>query len=174
MNRKAVSGYIALLILSSFLYAMKPPHHFLFGSLPLLMLTFPIAVGYRVRIIFSVKDIALGCIVSAIVLLPYYYLFGGRGNLLTVYTILFQMLSVAFPEEFFFRGFLQDSLGKNFKAVLFVSLLFSLAHVPRAIFLHDWISLLSFFPSLIMGWLYMKTKNILPGTLFHFFANLAY
>jgi len=174
MNIKAVSGYISLLILSSFLHAMKPSNHLLYSSLPLLMLIFPIAVGYGVRMNFSLKDVSLGCIASAIVLLPYYLLFGGHGTTITVYMILFQMLSVSFPEEFFFRGFLQDSMGKNFKAVFFVSLLFSLAHLPRAIFLHDWISLLSFFPSLIMGWLYMKTKNILPGTIFHFLANLAY
>jgi membrane protease YdiL (CAAX protease family) len=174
MNMKAVSGYISLLILSSFLHAIKPSNHLLYSSLPLLMLIFPIAVGYRVRINFSIKDISLGCIISAVVLLPYYVLFGGHGTTITAYLILFQMLSVSFPEEFFFRGFLQDSMGNNFQAVFFVSLLFSLAHLPRAIFLHDWISLLSFFPSLIMGWLYIKTKNILPGTIFHFLANLAY
>jgi uncharacterized protein len=174
MNMKAVSGYISLLILSSFLHAIKPSNHLLYSSLPLLMLIFPLAVGYRVRMNFSIKDISLGCIVSAVLLLPYYLLFGSHGTTITVYMILFQMLSVSFPEEFFFRGFLQDSMGKNFQAIFFVSLLFSFAHLPRAIFLHDWISLLSFFPSLIMGWLYMKTKNILPGTLFHFLANLAY
>jgi membrane protease YdiL (CAAX protease family) len=174
MNMKAVSGYISLLILSSFLHAMKPSNNLLYSSLPLLMLIFPIAVGHRVRIHFSIKDISLGCIVSAVVLLPYYLLFGGHGKTITLYIMLFQMLSVSFPEEFFFRGFLQDSMGNYFKAILWVSLLFSLAHLPRAIFLHDWISLLSFFPSLIMGWLYMKTKNILPGTVFHFLANLAY
>ena len=29
-------------------------------------------------------------------------------------------------------------------------------------------------PSLVMGWLYMRTNNILPGTIFHLLANLAY
>jgi uncharacterized protein len=174
MNMKAISGYISLLILSSFLHAMKPSSHILYSSLPLLMLIFPIAAGYRVRMNFSIKDISFGVIVSAVVLVPYYFLFGGHGKPMTVYIILFQMLSVAFPEEFFFRGFLQDSMGKNFRAISFVSLLFSLAHLPRAIFSNEWIPLLSFFPSLIMGWLYMKTKNILPGTIFHFFANMVY
>ena len=174
MNRNAISGYISLLILSSFLHAMKPSNHILYSSLPLLMLIFPIAVGYRVRMNFSIKDISTGLIVSAAILLPYYFLFGGHGQTITVYSILFQILSVAFPEEFFFRGYLQASMGRTFKAVFFVSLLFSLAHLPRAIALNDWISLLSFFPSLVMGWLYTKTNNILPGTIFHFFANLVY
>jgi membrane protease YdiL (CAAX protease family) len=56
--------------------------------------------------------------------------------------------------------------------VLLVSLLFAVAHVPKALFLGDWMSLLTFFPSLVMGWLYMKTNNILPGTIFHLLANL--
>ncbi len=174
MNRKAVSGYISLLVLSSFLYAMKPSNNILYSSLPLLMLVFPVAVGYRVKINFSGRDIATGLIVSAVLLVPYYFLFGGHGKTITVYSILFQILSVAFPEEFFFRGYLQASMGRTLKAVFFVSLLFSLAHLPKAIFLNDWISLLSFFPSLVMGWLYTRTNNIIPGTLFHFFANLVY
>ena len=174
MNMKVISGYISLLILSSFLHAMKPSNHILYSSLPLLMLVFPIAVAHRVRMNFSIKDISTGLIVSAVILLPYYFLLGGHGKTITVYSILFQILSVSFPEEFFFRGYLQDSMGRTLKAVFFVSLLFSLAHLPRAIFLNDWISLLSFFPSLVMGWLYAKTKNILPGTIFHFFANLVY
>ena len=74
-------------------------------------------------------------------------------------------------DAFFFRGFLQDSMGRTYQSVLLVSLLFALAHVPSAFFLNNWMSLLSFFPSLVMGWLYMKTNNIIPGTLFHFFAN---
>jgi membrane protease YdiL (CAAX protease family) len=173
MNSKAIAGYFLLLTLSSFLYAMKPSNHISYSSLPLLMLIFPIAVGYRVRINFSIKDISMGLIVSGLILLPYYFLIGGHhGKTLTVYSILFQILSVAFPEEFFFRGYLQNSMGRTLKAVLFVSLLFSLAHLPRAIFLSDWISLLSFFPSLIMGWLYVRAHNILPGTIFHFFANI--
>jgi len=174
MNKKAATGYIALLILSSFLHSMKPSNHILYSSLPLLLLSFPIAVGYRVKMRFAMKDIAIGCMVSAVILLPYYLLFGGDGKTLTVYSLLFQLLSVSFPEEFFFRGYLQDSMGRTFRAVVFVSLLFSLAHLPRAFFLNDWVLLLSFFPSLVMGWLYTKTNNILPGTIFHFFANLAY
>jgi membrane protease YdiL (CAAX protease family) len=88
--------------------------------------------------------------------------------------LIFQLLSVSFPEEFFFRGFLQDSIGNNLRAIILGSLFFSLAHLPKALFMGEWVSLLSFFPSLIMGWLYMKTNNILPGVIFHFFANLVY
>jgi hypothetical protein len=65
-------------------------------------------------------------------------------------------------------------MGGKHKGVLFVSLLFAIAHLPKAILYNEWMVLLSFFPSLVMGWLYMKTNNILPGTIFHLLANLAY
>ncbi len=174
MNIKTVSGYLAILILSFLVHSIRPANNIFYSSLPILMLMFPIIVGHRVKLRFSIKDFLLGLIVSVVVLLPYYIVFGGNIKTIALYYIIFQLLTVSLPEEFFFRGFLQDSAGRNFRAILFVSLLFSIAHLPKAIFLGEWISLLSFFPSVVMGWLYMKTKNILPGTVFHLLANLVY
>jgi len=174
MNIKTISGYLSILILSFLLYSIKPTNNIFYSSLPILMVMFPIIVGYRVKLRFSIKDFFLGLTVSLIILLPYYLVFGGNLKTTTAYYIIFQLLSVSLPEEFFFRGFLQDSIGRNFRAVLIVSLLFSIAHLPKAIFLGEWVSLFSFFPSIIMGWLYMKTNNILPGTIFHLLANLVY
>ena len=174
MNIKTISGYIAVLLLSFLLHAMKPSNLLYYSSLPVLMVMFPIIAGHRVKLRISIKDIVLGITVSVIVLLPYFLLTGGHLKAVTGYYILFQLLSIAFPEEFFFRGFLQDSTGRNFKAVVTVSLLFAAAHLPRVVFFGEWISLLSFFPSLVMGWLYMKTNNIVPGTIFHLLANLVY
>ena len=174
MNIKTISGYIAVLSLSFLLYAAKPANAFYYSSLPVLMVMFPIITGHRVKLSFAGKDLILGLIVSAVVLLPYSILSGGHLRTVTGYYIFFQLLSVAFPEEFFFRGFLQDSAGRNLKAVVTISVLFAAAHLPKAIFLGEWISLLSFFPSLVMGWLYMKTSNIVPCAIFHLLANLVY
>jgi hypothetical protein len=174
MRAKAAIGYLALVVLSFLLHAVKPVNTLYYSLLPVLMLVFPIMVGHRVKLRFSIKDFLLGLIVSLIIVAPYYIIFGGTMTTITVYAVLFQLLGVSLPEEFFFRGFLQDSIGRNFRAVLLVSLLFTVAHVPKALLLGDWMSLLTFFPSLVMGWLYMKTNNILPGTLFHFLANMAY
>jgi membrane protease YdiL (CAAX protease family) len=174
MNIKTISGYLSILILSFLLYSIKPTNNNFYSSLPILMVMFPIIVGYRVKLRFSIKDFFLGLIVSLIILLPYYLVFGGNLKTTTAYYIIFQLLLVSLPEEFFFRGFLQDSISRNFRAVLIVSLLFSIAHLPKAVFLGEWVSLFSFFPSIIMGWLYMKTNNILPGTIFHLLANLVY
>ncbi len=174
MNIKTISGYLAILTLSFLLYTTRPANSIYYNSLPVMMIIFPIIFGHRVKLRFSIKDTVIGLIVSAVILLPYYLLFGSDLKAITVYYLIFQLIGVALPEEFFFRGFLQDSIGKNLQAIFYASLLFSAAHLPKALFLGDWIALLSFFPSLIMGWLYMKTNNILPGTLFHLLANLAY
>jgi len=174
MRGKAVIGYLALVVLSFLLHAAKPANTLYYSLLPVLMLAFPIMVGHRVKLRFSIKDFLLGLIVSLTIVAPYYIIFGGNMTTITVYAVLFQLLGVSLPEEFFFRGFLQDSIGRDFRTVLLVSLLFTVAHVPKALLLGDWMSLLTFFPSLVMGWLYMKTNNILPGTIFHFLANMAY
>ncbi len=174
MRTKAVIGYVALLILSVLLHTAKPANTLYYSLLPALMLIFPIIVGHRIKLRFSIKDFILGLVVSISILAPYYIIFGESMKTITGYVLLFQLLSVSFPEEFFFRGFLQDTIGRNFKAVLLVSLLFAVAHIPKALLLGDWMSLLTFFPSLVMGWLYVKTNNILPGTIFHLLANLTY
>jgi membrane protease YdiL (CAAX protease family) len=174
MRAKAVIGYLAVLVLSLILHTAKPANTLYYSLLPTLMLIFPIMVGHRVKLRFAIKDVILGLVVSVIVLVPYYIIFGESMKTITVYVFLFQLLSVSFPEEFFFRGFLQDTIGRDFRSVLLVSLLFAVAHVPKALLLGDWMSLLTFFPSLVMGWLYMKTNNILPGIVFHLLANIVY
>ncbi|MEW6570057.1 MAG: CPBP family intramembrane glutamic endopeptidase [Nitrospirota bacterium] len=174
MNLKSISGYLTILFLSFFLHAVKPSNHGFHSALPVIMIIYPVAVGHKVKIRFSPKDFAIGAAVSVIILLPYYFIRGGDLQRISAYFVILQLLSVSLPEEFFFRGFLQDSAGRHFRAVLFVSLLFSFAHLPKAVFLGEWISLLSFFPSIVMGWLYMKTNNILPGTLFHLFSNIVH
>jgi membrane protease YdiL (CAAX protease family) len=174
MNKKPISGYLFIVFVSFMLYLMKPANTLYYSLLPLLMLILPLAAGYRVKISFSIKDVVVGLVVSVVLLLPYSLFFGGSLQTLSLSFVIFQLLGVALPEEFFFRGFLQDSMGRNLKTVIIVSLLFSLAHLPRTIFLGEWMPLLSFFPSLVMGWLYLKTNNIIPGTLFHFLANLVY
>lgn len=173
MNIKTLAGLLCLIGLSFFLYAVNAGSSY-HALLPLFMLAFPVLVGHRVKINFSLQDFSLGLVVSAAILIPYYFLFGGTDARITVPMCLYQMLAVSFPEEFFFRGFLQDSIGRSFKAIVLTSLFFSLSHLPKAIFAGEWAIVLSFFPSLIMGWLYMKTNNILPGVIFHFLANLVY
>ena len=94
--------------------------------------------------------------------------------LLPVSAVIFQLLGVSLPEEVYFRGFLQHKLGNTLKGVLVVSLLFSLVHLPQFILYGDRHSLLTFFPSLVMGFLYWRTSNVLPSVIFHFASNIMF
>ena len=119
----------------------------------------------------------LGIVVSIIVLAPFYVIFSFFGKsfgLMPLSAMAFQLLGISFPEEIFFRGFLQERFGNNIKGLLIVSILFSLMHMPQFIFYGDIYSLFTFFPSLIMGILYMKTSNVLPSTIFHFLSNIVF
>ncbi len=75
-------------------------------------------------------------------------------------------LGIATAEEIFFRGFLMGSMGN-----ITVSLLFSLAHLIHFPIVN---SLLVFFPSLIFGYVYVRSGSILAPILLHFTANLFY
>lgn len=123
------------------------------------------------------KDTATGIVVSAAVLFPFWYFFSHPGRplaLLPVGAMMFQLLGVSIPEEVYFRGFLQQRLGNTLKSALVVSLLFSFMHLPQFIFYGDRYSLLTFFPSLVMGLLYWRTSNVLPSAIFHFCSNIVF
>ena len=92
-----------------------------------------------------------------------------------------QVVAVALPEEFFFRGYLQGRLAEAWppsrrflgapvgRALLVSSALFAIGHV-----LVDGnpIRLAVFFPGLVFGWMRERTGSILAGTLFHALCNL--
>jgi len=77
----------------------------------------------------------------------------------------------ALPEETFFRGSLQPSLlpRRPYASIIIVSVLFALAHLierpaPER--------LLVFFPSLVFGWLRLRSGSIVPGMVFHTLCNV--
>ena len=88
------------------------------------------------------------------------------------------LVAIAFPEEFFFRGYLQRTLGGGWGAVIAASALFALAHLlVICIFSGGGYcaqNALTFFPSLVMGYLYMRTGTIWSSVFFHFAANIVY
>ena len=127
-----------------------------------------------------------GVITSAIVLIAYVavlYVFSVlTGGKLSVREfgfsfILLQFFLVAIPEEVFFRGYLQKEFGNDYKAVVIVSLMFAAAHLVAVCAVSGGINVctqnaLTFFPSLVMGYLYMKTGTIWSSVVFHFLANV--
>ena len=88
------------------------------------------------------------------------------------------LVAIAFPEEFFFRGYLQRTLGGGWGAVVAASVLFAVAHLlVICVFTGGGAcgqNALTFFPSLLMGYLYMRTGTIWSSVFFHFAANIVY
>ena len=88
------------------------------------------------------------------------------------------LVAIAFPEEFFFRGYLQRTLGGGWGAVVVASVLFAVAHLlVICVFTGGGAcgqNALTFFPSLLMGYLYMRTGTIWSSVFFHFAANIVY
>jgi membrane protease YdiL (CAAX protease family) len=84
----------------------------------------------------------------------------------------------ALPEELFFRGLLLprlEKLAKNpLNALVISAILFNLLHVPIQIYhgssaLRALLGCFSIgYPSgLVWGYLYLRTRSIIPGTLWH-------
>jgi len=131
----------------------------------------------RINLRFSVKDAVTGLLVSLALLVPFWYFMAHSGKgfaMLPAAAVLYQLVGISFPEEVYFRGFLQERLGNTRTSIVTVSVLFSLMHLPGVIFYGDMYSMLTFFPSLVMGFLYMKTSNVVPPTIFHAAANTVF
>ncbi len=79
---------------------------------------------------------------------------------------LFQNVSIALVEEVFFRGYLMPCFGN-----LVTSALFTLAHL---VVKPNFGSLLVLFPSLLLGYLYLRTGSLLAPILAHAGMNLLF
>jgi len=153
------------------------PLDFLKYIIPLFLITSPFLLNNGIKLRFDTRDILTGLKVSFIILLPslWYLIFRSSQIILpSLNTIAFHLFLVSLPEEIYFRGFMQEIIGNNIRGVVIVSVFFSLIHLPKLIFDSDLSSALTFFPSLVMGYLYMRTSNILPSVIFHFTANIIF
>ena len=92
-----------------------------------------------------------------------------------------QIFLIALPEEFFFRGYMQQNLSevwpatKKFlgvpfgRAQIFTAIIFALSHSLITV---AWWHAFIFFPALVFGWLREKTGTIWAGVLFHAACNV--
>ncbi|MEW6325808.1 MAG: type II CAAX endopeptidase family protein [Nitrospirota bacterium] len=95
--------------------------------------------------------------------------------------LFYQFVYVAFPEELFFRGYLQqrfdDVFGRPYRVfgapcgagLLMANLLFAAGHVLAT---DDVARLDVFFPGLLFGWLLARTGSLIAPMLFHGLCNL--
>ncbi len=91
-----------------------------------------------------------------------------------------QLLGVALPEEFFFRGYLQSRLNRSFGrpfevlgarcglGLVVAAALFAACHVP----LGGPAQLIVFFPGLWYGWLRERTDSVVVPTVYHAVSNV--
>ena len=84
----------------------------------------------------------------------------------------FLLLVIAAPilEELLFRGIILDGLLKRYSpltAILISSLLFGLAH------LNPWSFVNGLIIGIFSGWVYFKTRSVLPSIIIHASANLS-
>jgi len=173
-HSRAVLAYVILLAGAVLTHIFTSS--FTLYLLPVYMLTAPFVLGSRISVSFSLRHIGLGLLVSLVILGPACLILslGRTYQFIGPAAAFSQLIMVAVPEEVFFRGFLQETFGNDLKGVLVVSLLFGVAHLPAYFFGNDVYALLTFFPSLVMGYLYMKTSNVLPSVLFHLLSNVVY
>ena len=94
----------------------------------------------------------------------------------------------ALPEEWFFRAYFMQRLKQlaadqqwtsktksgilspGILANIMTSLLFSLLHTPT----QGWFGLTTFFPSLLYGWVYQKTQDLILVVLLHSLSNIIF
>jgi len=103
----------------------------------------------------------------------------GLPNIMNV--ILFQLLLVALPEEFFFRGYFQSTIDKILKGrkrilgvdvgagFLITAAVFAVAHTMVT---YQWWHFSIFFPALLFGYLRLRTGSITAPILFHTASNV--
>lgn len=196
MKSRIIPGYAvplvvyALVIAAILVMRLLLPWPYVVSISALIMLAIPFFLKPDSRDLkWHPRGILLGLIVSAVLLAAYlavvwgYGLYSGQSltiNKLSYSFILMQLLLVALPEEAFFRGYLQPKFGNNIKSVVIVSALFAVGHFVTLCLGGNHGSgvcaqaILTFFPSLVMGYLYLATGSLWASIIFHFLANVVH
>ena len=181
----AYTAVIAVIIVSR--TAISREYALLFSAGVMLWVPFLLDRSTTNVLRFELRGLLGGTGISLAVLLSYLvclYLLSsylGKTVKFTEPTSLFvvtHLVAIAFPEEFFFRGYIQRTLGGGWSAIVAASVLFALAHLlVICVFAGGGVcgqNALTFFPSLVMGYLYMRTGTIWSSVFFHFAANIVY
>ncbi|MDH4239470.1 MAG: CPBP family intramembrane metalloprotease [Phycisphaerae bacterium] len=98
--------------------------------------------------------------------------------------LLYQFMYVAVAEEVFFRGYVQNNIlrltgsiqQERLRLLQWISIIISAACFAAAhtIVQGEILSVLTFLPGLVLGWLFVRTRSLLAPILFHGLANVFY
>ncbi|NIP53350.1 MAG: CPBP family intramembrane metalloprotease [Phycisphaerae bacterium] len=98
--------------------------------------------------------------------------------------LLYQFMYIAVAEEIFFRGYVQNNILKTASEITkeqrghlqWISIIISAACFAAAhvVIQGEIISVLTFLPGLVLGWLFVQTRSLLTPILFHGLANVFY
>lgn len=210
--RETVLAWLVVMIASRFFYTLQSIEVIrdnLSVITAVFLLYVPIGVALKRREKISYfdfatsaffKSLAWGGLVSLLVLIPalginhLYQTWMLKQSFHAVYFpkitsfFFFELLVIALPEEFFFRGYLLERANQVFGKTLkilekkisflgvsvgwglpLVSLIFAVSH---SLIQYQWWHLLIFFPALLFGWLREKTGTITASVFFHAACNL--
>ena len=183
-NYKPILVYFLLIALIFVFVLLFPKYVIIFAAVA--FLSVPYVFGKGLKLGFKPRKFFMSLLISILIIGCYLILFNLIANksinpdALSLNLIITHLIVIAFPEEAFFRGYLQQELGNNFRSIIIVSILFAIAHflticiASGSFGLHCVSALLTSFPSLVMGYLYYKSQSVWGCTIFHFLSNLAY
>jgi len=91
---------------------------------------------------------------------------------------------IAVAEEIFFRGYLLSNMscllgtttnkGVAFSQLMSIMISAGIFAIFHSVLLGNVVSIVAFFPGLILGWLFVKTGSLLAPVMFHGLANVGY
>ena len=180
-NYKPILVYFILIAAIFVFLQVFPKYVITFAAVSFLAV--PYLFGKGLKLGFKVRPFLISLLISIVIigiyLISYYFINNKSINLeaLSLNLIITHLIVIAFPEEAFFRGYLQQELGNDIKSIFIVSALFALGHflticiASGSFGLHCVSALLTFFPSLVMGYMYYKSESIWGCTVFYFLSN---
>ncbi len=179
-----INGYLAVLVAALLLYV--PVIALWLRHRPIDFMDRTVSATARACLIFAV---------AALVVFPAFFLIAHFWQLYVMHlkgfqappfpsignVILYQLVIVALPEEFFFRGYMQSALNAVFPrrrrflgadlgaAWIVTALVFAIAH---SLIVYRWWHFAIFFPALVFGYLRERTGSITAPVLFHAASNI--
>lgn len=125
----------------------------------------------------NLRDIFIATIPVAIIFFILILTGYARVGDIDLKSVLIFLIFVPLAEEYLFRGLFQSMLLTKFSGKIYIlsyaniitSIIFSLSHLFYNDLLH---SFLVFFPSLVFGMLYDRSRSIIPSFITHFVYNI--